>query len=334
MRELAFDLMFGGGEGDLSETTDQVRYAEELGYEYASLGETTGIDGVTTLATLADRTEAIGLANDVFSPYARSPALLGQTALSLHAVSGGRNRLGLGVSSPALVERWHGMQFERPLRRLRETIEIIRQVYSGERLDYQGEIFEASGLQYAGQVPDDPPAIDVAALGPKAVELTGRFADGWTPQFFTPAGLEQRLEDLRRGASLGDRDTDDIRVALTFRACALDDRDRARRLGRNQVAFMIGRYGPYYRQSVADQGWADVTREIKLAYDDGDEEAALAAVPDDLLDGLVAAGHPDEVNEVIDRFRAIEGLDALRIAFFAGMTREEEDRTLEVLAPS
>jgi len=327
------DIMFGGGEGDLSGTVDQVRHAEELGYEYASLGETTGMDGGTILTVLAERTDEIGLANDVFSPYSRSPAMLGQMALGLHAVSGGRNRLGLGTSSPALVENWHGMDFDRPLRRLRESIDIIRQVYSGERLDYEGEIFSARGLKYANEVPENPPPVDVAALGPKAVELAGRFADGWVPQFFTPNGLEQRLGDLRRGAELGDRSVDDVRVALTFRACALEDRERARELGRNQVAFLIGRYGPYYRQSVADQGWADVTREIKAAYDDGDPDAAVEAVPDELLDNLVAAGTPDEVRETVDRFRAIEDLDALRISFFAGMTREEEDRTLEVLAP-
>jgi coenzyme F420-dependent oxidoreductase len=333
MSDLEMDFMFGGGGGDLDATVDQVQYAEELGYEYVSLGETTGIDGITLLTLLAERTEEIGLANDVFSPYSRTPALLGQSALSLHRVSGGRNRLGLGTSSPALVEHWHGMEFDRPLRRLREAIEIIRQVYSGDRLDYEGEIFQARGLQFANEVPDDPPEIDVAALGPKAVELAGRFADGWTPQFFTPEGLEQRLEDLHRGADLGDRDPDDLRVALTFRACAHEDREHARELGRNQVAFMIGRYGPYYRQSVAEQGWEDVTQEIKQAYDRGNDEAAVAAVPDELLDGLVAAGTPDEVRETVDQFRQIEGLDALRIAFFAGTTREEEDRTLEALAP-
>lgn len=327
------DFMFGGGEGDLESTVEQIQYAEELGYEYLSLGETTGIDGITLLTLLAERTERIGLSNDVFSPYSRSPALLGQSALALHQVSGGRNRLGLGTSSPALVERWHGIDYERPLRRLREAIEIIRQVYSGQRLDYDGEIFQVGGLQYANEVPENPPPIDVAALGPKTVELAGRFADGWVPQFFTPEGIEERLEDLRRGAELGDRDPDDVRVALTFRACASEDRERARQLGRNQVAFMLGRYGPYYRQSVAQQGWEDVTSEIKQAYEDGDDEAAVAAVPDELLDGLVAAGTPDEVRDTVDKFRQIDGVDALRISFFAGMDREQQDRTLEVLAP-
>lgn len=334
MTDLEMDFMFGGGEGDLSETVDQVQYAEDLGYEYVSLGETTGIDGVTLLTVLAERTDRIGLANDVFSPYSRSPSLLGQSALALHAVSGGRNRLGLGTSSPALVEGWHGLEFDRPLRRLREAIEIIRQVYSGDRLDYDGEIFSARGLQYANEIPDTPPPIDVAALGPKAVELAGRFADGWTPQFFTPEGLEQRLEDLRRGAELGGRDPDDLRVSLTFRAFASEaDPDRAKMLGRNTISFMIGRYGPYYRQSVAQQGYADMTEAITDAWEDGDSEAAAAAVDEEMLNGLVAAGTPEEVRSTVDRFRKIDGLDALRLAFFAGMSREEEDRTLEVLAP-
>lgn len=334
MGDLEMDFMFGGGESDLDATVEQVQYAEQLGYEYASLGETTGLDGITQLTVLAERTDEIGLANDVFSPYSRSPALLAQSALSLHQVSGGRNRLGLGTSSPALVENWHGLEFDRPLRRLREAIDIIRQVYAGERLDYDGEVFEVRGLQYANEIPETPPPIDVAALGPKTVELAGRFADGWVPQFFTPEGLEARLEDLRRGAELGGRDPDDVRVALTFRACAIDDRDRARQLGRNTVAFMLGRYGPYYRQSVAEQGYEDVTEEITAAYAEGDNEAAVAAVPDELLDGLVAAGTPEEVRETVDRFRAIDGLDSLRVSFFAGMTREEENRTLEALAPA
>lgn len=165
---------------------EQARRAEDRGFTLVTMGETMGWNVVPVLALIAERTSTIRIANDVLSPYSGAPTVIGQTALTMHDVTGGRFQLGSGTSSPNLAEKWHCQPFDRLLRRLRETIDIVWRIYDGE-------VFDIDGLHYERTVPDNPPAIDVAALGPKSVELAGRFGDGWVPQLLTKNGLEERL---------------------------------------------------------------------------------------------------------------------------------------------
>lgn len=326
------DVVLPGGLESIDAFVEAAQHAERHDYDQVSLPEVTGRDGITLLATLAERTDRIGLSNDVFSPWGRSPAMLGQTGVTLQEASDGRYRMGLGTSSPDLTEKWHLGEFERPLRRLRETIDIINQVTAGERIDYDGEFFEGGGLKLRGVEPAEVP-IDVAALGPKAVELAGRFADGWVPQLFTPSALDDRMDDLRRGAELGGRDISDLRVSVTVRSCALEDRERARNAAAKQIAFLVGAYGPYYRQSVSEQGFDEETTAIHEAWSNGDRGEAIAAVTDEMVDDLVAVGTPEEARETVERFDVVEGLDAVRVGFLGDMTAEERRATVEELAP-
>lgn len=311
---------------------NQVEHAEQLGFKRVSMGEATGWNRVPILTLLADRTKEIGITNDVFSPYSRSPALLGQTASVLQRVSDGRYRLGLGTSSPPVVENWHGIKFDRPLRRLRETIEIVRKVTDGGSVEYEGQIFELGGLSFEDPVPETTPPIDVAAIGPKTVELTGRFADGWIPQLFTPDGLRTRLSDLGRGLDLGNRDSESVRTSIILRCCAMDNGDRAREIARKQISFIIGAYGPYYRKSLARQGFEETTKTLRQAWQEGEHKRMPSLVPDELLDDLVAAGTPEEVRRTYDRFASLDGVNAVRVGFFDDQPLENQRKTIETLA--
>ncbi|NUB92267.1 TIGR04024 family LLM class F420-dependent oxidoreductase [Haloterrigena sp. SYSU A121-1] len=314
------------------DVADRAVQAEELGFDRITVGETTGWNIVPPLTLAADRTEELGISNDVISPYGRSPALLAQTALTMHDASDGRFRLGLGPSSPAITERWHGLEFDRPLRRTREAIEVIRSVYDDGNPAYEGEIFDIAGLGYEREVPENPPPIDLGTLGPTATEMAGRFGDGWTPQLFTKAGLEDRLDDLERGADLADKGFEDLRVAPIVRGIASEDREAARAKARSTIAFLLGAYGPYYGNSVAEQGYADVVADVRAAWDDRDTDAMAAALPDAALDDLAPAGTPDEVREWVDEYAAIEGVDAVRIGFVNEMTEDEKVTTMEAVA--
>lgn len=318
---------------DVEAAVDLARYAEDRGYGYVSTGETTGRNVPVVLGVLADRTEEIGITEDVLSPYGRTPATLGQTAATLQELSDGRFRLRLGASSPALAENWHGLDFDRPLRRVREAIEIVRQVQSGETVEYDGEFFSPSGMALSGPVPPEPAPVDVAALGPKSVEMAGRFADGWVPQLLPLDALEDRMDDLRRGADLGGRSIDDVRVAVHVRSCAIEDGEAARAYARGQVAFMIAIYGPFYRRAIAEAGWEDVTKTVRDRWQKGDREGAVAAVPDALLDELVAAGTPVAARRQVERFEAVDGVDAVQVSFFGEMSGAERRQTLDALAP-
>ena len=333
MTSPTIDLLIASGDHDsVDSIADQAQRAEAHGFSHVTMGETTGWNIIPVLSVIAERTDEIGITDDVISPYSRAPTTIAQAALTLHDVSDGRFRLGLGTSSPAIAERWHGQAFDRPLRRLRETIDVIRRVYDGGEVAYDGDIYELGGLGYEGEVPADPPAIDVAALGPKTVELAGRFADGWLPQLLTRDGLADRMADLQRGADLGDRDASDVRVSPLVRCCADEDRETARELVRNQVAFLIGAYGPYYGNSVARQGHEDVVEDIRAAWEERDTDAMAERLPEDLLDELAAAGTPDEVRERVEAFAAVDGVDAVRTGFVSGMSQAQKEATMAALA--
>ncbi len=309
------------------------RRAEQLGYDRVWLPETWGREAAATLATVAAETETVGIGTSVLNVYSRSPTLIAQTAATLQELSGGRARVGVGPSGPAVIEGWHGESFERPLRRTRETIDVVRQALSGEVVEYDGDVFDLTGFRLRQGPPETPPPLDATGMGPKAVELCGRFADGWHAIVLTPEGLRERLADFRRGAELGDRDPDDLRVTLSLTCCALSDGDEARRLVREHVAFYVGAMGTYYQESLRRQGHGDVADEVAANYASGDREAAAAAIPDDLLDRLAPAGTPDRVVELVERFEAVPGLDSVAVAPPRGADYETARQTLAALSP-
>ena len=312
---------------------EQARQAESLGYDRAWLPETWGRDAVTVLATVAERTDSIGIGTSILPIYSRSPALIGQTAATLQELSGGRFRLGLGPSGPIVIENWHGVGFDRPLKRTRETVEIVKLVVSGEEVGYQGDVFDLSGFRLRCEAPDPPPAVDAAGMGPKSVELAGRFADGWHALMLTRDGLRDRLDDLHRGAELGGRNPDDVRVTFSVPCCALEDGERARKLARQHTAFYVGAMGTYYRDSLARQGYGEVADEIAAKWSSGEREAAMAAISDDLLDSLGAVGSPDHARAQLEKFEAMDGVDAVSVSFPRGADLDEIDATLEAMAP-
>ncbi len=327
------DLLVRLGDYDRPQgVAERAVQAEELGFDRITVGETTGWNIVPPLTLAAERTDELGISNDVISPYGRTPSMLAQTALTMQAAADGRYRFGIGPSSPAITERWHGQEFDRPLRRTREVIEIMHNVYEEGNPAYDGEIFDIAGLGYERGPSENPPPIDVGTLGPKATEMAGRFGDGWAPQMFTKDGLRDRLEDLERGAELAGKDLSDLRVAPIVRGIAGENREEVRAKARSTVAFMLGAYGPYYGNSVAEQGYPDIVEEIRAAWDDRDTDAMAAALPDELLDELAFAGTPDEAREWLEEYAAIDGVDAVRIGFVDGMSEDDKRTTMETVA--
>ncbi|ELZ05662.1 5,10-methylenetetrahydromethanopterin reductase [Natrialba chahannaoensis JCM 10990] len=307
--------------------------AEAGGYDCAWLPETWGRDAVTVLTAIAERTDEIDLGSSIVNTYSRSPALLGQTAATLQEVSEGRFRLGLGPSGPVVIENWHGIEYGNPLKRTRETVDIVRAVLSGDPVEYDGDYFSLSGFRLRCEVPDPSPPVEVTGMGPKAVELAGRFADGWHGIMLTPEGVADRIEDIDRGADLGDRDPDDVQVTIGVTCCALEDASRARDLARQHTAFYIGGMGTFYRDALERQGY-DEAPEIHDAWQAGDRERALELVDEAILDDLCAAGTPAEVREQVERYEAVDGIDAVAVSFPRGADEADVTQTMDVLAPA
>jgi coenzyme F420-dependent oxidoreductase len=322
-----------GAQPSIDALCEQAERAEGLNYDRVWLPETWGRDAVTVLTSIAHRTDEIGIGTSILPLYSRSPALIGQTAATLQEVSDGRFRLGLGPSGPIVIENWHGVEYGNPLKRTRETIEIVKQVLSGGEVEYDGDYFDLSGFRLRCEPPSPPPKVDAAGMGPKAVELAGRFADGWHALMLTQDGIRERLEDLQRGAELAERDPDEVRVTLSLTCAALEDGERARESVRQHLAFYVGGMGTFYRDALARIGHEETAEEIYDNWQAGEREAAIAAIEDDLLDAIAVAGTPEVARERFESFAAIEGVDAVSVSFPRDATIDETDATIEALVP-
>jgi coenzyme F420-dependent oxidoreductase len=320
-------------QSSLDSLCDLGERAEDLGYDRVWLPETWGRDAVTVLSTLGERTDSVGIGTSVLNVYSRSPALLGQTAATLQEASGGRLRLGVGPSGPILVEGWHGTEYERPLRRTRETIEIIRAVLTGETVEYDGDIFQLAGFRLRHDPPETPPPIDAGGMGPKSVELAGRFGDGWHALLCTPDGLRERLDYFRRGVELAGDSPVDRRVTVSIPCCALADAERARELVREHIAFYVGAMGTFYRETLTSQGYEETAATIAQRWANGDREGAIDAIDADLLSEMAAAGTPETCRDRLDQFAAVDGVDAVSVSFPRSASRSEIIETASALRP-
>ena len=178
------------------------------------------------------------------------------------------------------------------------------------------------------RLPSTPPGWDRKAWSSRVASPTAG-----TRCLVTKDGLQDRLDDLRRGADLADRDPDEVRVTLSLTCAALDDPDRARESVRQHLAFYVGGMGTFYRDSLARSGHEETANEIYDTWQAGDREAATAAVDDDLLDSLAVAGTPETARERLDSFVALEGVDAVAVSFPRDASLAEIETTIEALAP-
>ena len=273
---------------------DFAREAERLGVDSLWVPEVWGYDALTGLAHVAAHTTTIGLGTFVVQLGSRSPALLATSALSLQSLSGGRFRLGVGVSGPQVMEGWHGVRFDRPVQATRETIEIIRMVSRGDTLDHPGQVYplplpDSQGRALRPMVEAATVAIYVAAMGPANLSLTGEVADGWLANLFIPESAEVFLEPLRQGAALAGRDLAELDlVAPVGVEVTVDDAagaEAARRHARG-YAFTIGAMGSgstnFYNNALTRMGYGPAVDEVERLWRAGRRDEAADAVPVDL----------------------------------------------------
>lgn len=319
-----------------SSVQDQVDYAiraDELGYDRIWLPETWGRDAISILATIAARTDDIGIGTSISSVYSRSPTLLGQTAATLQELSNGRFRLGVGPSAPPVNELWHGVAHEQPLKRLREAIEIIKLALSGDIVDYDGDIFDLSGFRLRFDPPTPAPRVDAAALGPKAMELAGRFADGVHTTMMTRDGLAESMTHFDRGVELGDRGRDELRVMVGIPCCVLQDRDRALRRVRHHLAFYIGAMGNAYQRQLARQGYENEADEITRLWMQDRKDDAESIITEILVDELAIAGALQEAQKSLATWEEHDSIDSVAAVLPVHTSVDENIATIEALAP-
>jgi F420-dependent oxidoreductase-like protein len=284
-------------------TVAAVQAADRLGYDTVWVAEAYGWDAFTVLTQLACSTQRIKLATGIVNVFSRSPALIGQTAASLDLISGGRFGLGLGTSGHQVISGWHGIPFERGIRRMRETVDIVRLVLARERVTYDGEIFKLDmGLKLITHPVRDSIPIYLATLTPTGIELAGEIADGWLPVFFSPRHFDEVLKPvLEAGAAKAERPVSDCTVCVVQPVVVTNDRQAGRDSVRPHLALYIGGMGSrrrnYYNQLWQRYGFVEEAQRIQDLYLDRRKEEAIALVSDEMVDLVTIIGPAEECRE-------------------------------------
>jgi F420-dependent oxidoreductase-like protein len=300
---------------------DYVVEAERLGATSVWVPEFWAYDALTPLGSLAAVTDSIRLGTAIVQLGSRTPAMLAMSAITLQRLSGGRFVLGIGTSGPQVMEGWHGIPFAKAVTRTRETIEIVRMVSRGERVAYDGEVFQlplpgSAGTVLRSAAPPVHVPIYVASLGPANLRLTGAVAEGWIGNSFLCESAGMFFDEIAVGAASVGRSIDDVDLTVAVSCEFTDDVDAAGRRHAEGYAFTFGAMGSattnFYNQAFGRQGFGPAVAEVQRLWLSGDRDAARRAVPTEIGLRTNLIGPPDEVRRRLCEYRDC-GIGTLRV---------------------
>jgi F420-dependent oxidoreductase-like protein len=307
------------GAGPPGGAAEQVRLADELGYDSVWTSEAYGSDALTPLAWWGAQTSRIRLGTAIMQMAARTPAATAMAAMSMDHLSGGRFILGLGVSGPQVVEGWYGAPYAKPLARTREYVEVVRKILAREApLEFSGDYYElpyqsGTGLGKALKStvhplrPDMP--IVLAAEGPKNVALSAEIADGWIPFWFSPKSDAFYREALATGFGRDGarRPMADFEVPCPVPVVVNDDVEAAADVIRPTLALYVGGMGAkdanFHYAVLARLGYEAECARIQELYLSGDRTAAIAAVPTSMVEDVALVGPVAKIREELPTWR-------------------------------
>ncbi|TAJ21886.1 MAG: LLM class flavin-dependent oxidoreductase [Dehalococcoidia bacterium] len=324
-------LSVGIGE-DWRESLKKVQIAEDLGIEFTATGEAWGASAIPWLAVIAANTSKITIGTNILNVFSRTPAAIAQEFATLEQISGGRMLLGLGSSGEFVIEHFHGVPFQKPLRRLREYIEIFDTLISGQPLNYEGEIFTLKRdfrLNY--ERPRTKVPVYVAAITPKSIRQTGAIADGIFPIHWPKDHFESLRAELRAGGTEAGRPAGQpFTIAPFTKVSVLTGSSEDEALwheARRLIQYYVNRMGVFYWQMLARNGFADEVAESRSKWAARDAEGSIAAISDDMVRACQVIGSIDEVREQLKE-RSSLGAD-LQILYTPPGDAKEVGRWLE-----
>ncbi len=309
----------------LSEHQELFRELVDLGYTDVWSSEADGADGFTPLALAAAWAPELRLGVAIIPAFTRGPALLVQSAAALADAAPGRFVMGIGSSSNVIVERWNGIPFDEPYARTRDVVRFMKAALTGEKVTETYPTFEVKGFR-CGIVPEQQPPILVAALREGMLKMAGREADGAIINWLS-------ADDVKKVAPIvhaaGAPDGGDKEIVARIFVCPSTDSDKVREQARYAIAAYLN--VPVYAAFHQWIGRGDKLRGMWDAWQAGDRKAALAAIPDDVVDEIIVHGSPAECREHIQRYvDAGVTTPALSIMGFAGV---DPRQAIKDLAP-
>jgi probable F420-dependent oxidoreductase len=322
--DLAVSLPINGM--PLTETVPFVHWCAERGYTAAWASEVAGPDFATLLGQVAGQVD-VDLGVAVAPMQTRVPWLLAATASSLSHLSGGRFTLGVGTSSEVIVEQWSGLLFDHPLGRLRETVEVLRQLLSGERVSHDGQHLRIQGYRLFAP-PPAPVPIAVGALNPASLRQAGEIGDGVCLNQCGVPHLAAILSEIAAGAQKAGKDPVELSVIARLFCWATDDvaaaRDAVRRSFAPYAATRV--YNRFFR-------WLGFDREMDAllaALERRDRAGAAAALSDEFIDTLYVVGDADHVAGRVQAY--VDAGVTLPVIACLGPGRGDAQRTLAAVA--
>ncbi len=313
------------GQGRDEENLALALRADELGVDVVWAAEAYGPDCVSVLSWIGARTERIDLGAGVMQIPARTPAATAMAAAGLDSLSGGRFRLGLGVSGPQVSEGWHGVRFGKPLGRTREYVDIVRTALAHEPVTYEGEHFTLP-------LPDGPGKalrltsthrrripVYLAAVGPKNLELAGEIAEGWLGVFVAPDYFAEQRTHLEAGLARRPEGTapEVFDTSATVATAVGDDLEACARVVSPYPALYVGGMGSrkqnFYNQLACRMGYEKEAARVQELYLDRRWAEAAAALPPQFVDDTSLLGDVDRVTERMRRY-ADAGITTLTVA--------------------
>ena len=311
------------GRIDYPAIIERVKIADAAGVHSVWIPEAWGRDAFTILSVLAYETKHIQLGTGIVNIYSRTPAALAQHFATLDELSGGRMIIGLGTSGAQVIEHFHGVPFEPPRTRLKEYIEIINTLMKGEKLNYQGKLFNLQRgftLRFPpvrNQIP-----IYLATLNAKSLKLTAELADGWLPIWLPMKQLKAEIGTVRSMSVAAGRPVNAVSVRAPSAVAVTPHADKARAAHAGTAAFYIGRMGVYYATQLTRLGYGETVEKVKSAWQNG-SRAAAEAVGDELVNDTLCAG---PVEACLERMQAQEecGVDIHTVSVEAADNAEYE----------
>ena len=297
-----------GPTGGVADSIALAQRLEKLGWDDIWLADAGGLDALTLTPLLLQATQTMRMGIAVVPIFTRSPAVLASTFSVISQAFPGRFIPGLGTSSHAIINNWHGMSMEKPLTRMRETMALLRPMMAGEKTNFEGEVLRSRGYR---QAPTDNQKIYLAALRPKMLETAAEIADGVILNLFPRSALPKIMEHIAIGAERAGKDPASIEVVCRHMMCMTSDKAQ----GRAAFRASFGSYyaTPVYNKFLAWAGYEEAAAAIREGWAAKDREKTSAALTDQLVDEIGVIGSAGECQERI-RWAMETGVDTAIIA--------------------
>ncbi len=308
---------------------DLVRTADRCGYTDAWSYESFATDAFAPVAAAAMLSDRMRFGSAIVPVFTRPAPLIAMSAVTTNQITGGRFILGLGISTPNIVEQWMGVPFRKPVTLLRETVEVLRAIFRGEKVNYAGRMVRINGFRLDAPV-DQAPPIYIGAQGDQMLRLAGEIGDGVIVNFITTETLPAMLEHTRAGMRAAGKDSSALEVACRIIVAVDEDEATVRAMFRRSLTayVTVPQYNKFFRQIGYDKEAGTAIE----AWNAGDRRKALESIPEQMVERIFVFGTAEQCRRRLDEYaRAGVTSSALQFASFAPTPEERRARVLKAI---